>query len=73
MSKKKDLILAELDELEMEPATIISTNRPEKPSKKNKKEKDEERNRLEQEAEDEWLSTISSFNPSKSFIKSCSC
>lgn len=61
MSKKKDLILAELDELEMEPATIISTNRPEKPSKKNKKEKDEERNRLEQEAEDEWLSTISSF------------
>ena len=61
MGKKKKLILAELDELDMEPASIISSNRPVKEGKKKDKDKEAEKARLEQEAEDEWLSTISSF------------
>lgn len=64
-SNKSKKILDELDELELEPAKIISKNRP----KKEKKEK-EEYEKLEEQTSsdnngDDWIATISSFKTEK--------
>lgn len=57
--KRKKQVLAELDEIDMEPAQIISMNRPKKEEKKKKENPLYDENG--KNADDEWLSTLSTF------------
>lgn len=57
--KRKKQVLSELDELDMEPASMISMNRPKQEKKKNHSISVVDEN--DTSADDEWLSTISSF------------
>ena len=63
-NRKKAKILSELDELDIEPVSMISANRPKK-EKKHKEEYEQLAEETEKAAEDEWLSTISTFRTEK--------
>ena len=57
--KRKKQVLTELDELDMEPASMISMNRPKQEKKKNHSISVVDES--DTSADDEWLNTISSF------------
>lgn len=63
-NRKKEKVLSELDELDFEMPGMISSNKPEI-KKKHKTEVDEMREETNDDAENEWLATISNFKTEK--------